>query len=258
MRRHNARMCVVALAWNIHPRWRLVVAGNRDEAYARPAAALSRWPDLPVRAGRDLQAGGTWLGLGADGRAAVVTNVRDGLPRPFDGPSRGDLPVAFLASAQAAAKYATQVAAQAARYAPFNLVVADARGCFYVGNHPAAGVQAIAPGVHGLSNGAFDADWPKVRRLRAVLQAWVDAGDDDLQPLWLALADETPAADAELPETGVGLALERQLSPCFIRGVRYGTRASTLLRVDAAGRGHICERRFGPDGVFLGETTLTD
>lgn len=251
-------MCLLALAWNTHPRWRLVLAGNRDEAHARPAAALAAWADAPVRAGRDLQAGGTWMGLGAEGRAAVVTNVRDGLPRPFDGPSRGDLPTAFLAGSLAAADYAAQLAGQAGRYAPFNLVVADARGCFYVGNHPAAGVQAIAPGVHGLSNGAFDADWPKVRRLRAVLQAWVDAGDDDLQPLWQALADETPAADAELPETGVGLVLERQLSPCFIRGPRYGTRASTLLLVDAAGRGRICERRFGPDGVFLGETTLAD
>ncbi|MCR6494837.1 NRDE family protein [Thermomonas sp. S9] len=251
-------MCVVALAWNIHPRWRLVVAGNRDEAHARPAAALSRWPDLRIRAGRDLQAGGTWLGLGRDARMAVVTNVRNGLPRPFIGPSRGDLPVAFLTGAQAAAEYAAQVAAQAARYAPFNLVLADAHDCLYVGNHPGPAWRRLAPGVHALSNGPLDADWPKVRRLRMALQAWVAAGDDDPQPLWQALADETPATDAELPDTGVGLALERRLSPCFIRGVRYGTRASTLLRVDAAGRGHICERRFGPGGVFLGETTLAD
>lgn len=251
-------MCVLALAWNAHPRWRLVLAGNRDEAHDRPATPLAAWPDAPIRAGRDLQAGGTWMGLGANGRAAVVTNVRDGLPRPFEGPSRGTLPAAFLAGPLAAEAYAGQLTRQAARYAPFNLVVADTAGCFYVGNHPAIGVQAISAGVHGLSNGAFDADWPKVRRLRAVLQAWVEAGDDDLQPLWQALADDTPAADAELPDTGIGLALERQLSPCFIRGARYGTRASTVLRVDAAGRGCIHERRFGPDGVFLGETALTD
>ncbi|WP_240126886.1 NRDE family protein [Thermomonas alba] len=249
-------MCIVALAWNTHPRWRLIVAGNRDEAHARPAAALAAWPGRPIRAGRDLQAGGTWLGLGPDGRMAVVTNVRLGLPRPFAGPSRGDLPVAFLAGDLSAADHAAQVATQAARYAPFNLVLADAQDCLYVGNHPAPAWRHLAPGVHALSNGPLDADWPKIRRLRAALQAWVDAGDDDLQPLWQALADDTPAADAELPDTGVGLALERQLSPCFIRGPRYGTRASTVLRVDAAGRGRISERRFGPDGVFLGETTL--
>ena len=110
--------------------------------------------------------------------------------------------------------------------------------------------------MHGISNGRLDAPWPKTRHLADALQAWVDAGDDHLQPLWDALADERPAADAELPDTGVGLELERLLSPVFIRGETYGTRASTIIAVDHDGRGFIHERRFGPDGVFEGETVL--
>ncbi|WP_267120563.1 NRDE family protein, partial [Xanthomonas sacchari] len=121
--------------------------------------------------------------------------------------------------------------------------------------HP-PGRSALAPGVHGMSNGALDAPWPKTLRLRASVTAWIAAGDDDLAPLWRALADETLADPADLPDTGVGPDLERRLSPAFIRGSEYGTRASTIVAVDAAGHGWIHERRFGPDGVFIGETRL--
>ena len=249
-------MCLVAFAWNVHPRWRLVLAGNRDEFHARPTAPLAAWPDNRVMAGRDLKSGGTWVGLGPRGRVAVITNVRDGMAPTFVGPSRGALPVDFLDGDAASLAHAAALAAVAGDYAPFNLVLADAEGCGYVGNHPASGAHAVPPGVHGLSNGAFDASWPKTRRLREALRAWVDAGLDDPAPLWQALADERLAPDAELPETGVGLDLERRLSPAFIRGRDYGTRASTLILVGHDGESRIHERRFGPDGVFEGETVL--
>ena len=248
-------MCVVAFAWRSHPRWRLLLAGNRDEFHARPTAALARWPDTGVIAGRDLRSGGTWVGLDARGRVAVVTNVRDGLARPHDGPSRGALPTTFLDGAMDPAAMTAELLATADAYAPFNLMLADADDCWHLGNHPRQR-EALAAGVHGISNGRLDAPWPKTRHLADALQAWVDAGDDHLQPLWDALADERPAADAELPDTGVGLELERLLSPVFIRGETYGTRASTIIAVDHDGRGFIHERRFGPDGVFEGETVL--
>ena len=244
-------MCVVALACNLHPRWRLVLAGNRDEFHARPTAALARWPDSGVIAGRDLQSGGTWVGLDARGRVAVVTNVRDGFAKPHEGPSRGALPTAFLAGGADAATTTAELLANAGAYAPFNLILADADGCWHLGNHPRQR-EALAAGVHGISNGRLDAPWPKTRHLAAVVQAWADAGSDALQPLWDALADEHIAADAELPETGVGLELERRLSPAFIRGEAYGTRASTIIAVGYDGRGFIHERRFGPNGLFEG------
>lgn len=249
-------MCLVAFAWKSHPRWRLVLAGNRDEFHGRPTAALAAWPGCGILAGRDLRSGGTWAGLGRDGRLAVITNVRDGLPPPFNGPSRGALPVDFLAGDRTASAHAAALAGIASDYAPFNLVVADADDCAFVGNHPASGAHHVTPGVHGLSNGAFDAPWPKTRRLREALQAWIEAGHDDLDPLWQALTDERLAADTELPDTGIGPDLERRLSAAFIRGRDYGTRASTLILVAHAGESRIHERRFGPDGVFEGESVL--
>lgn len=249
-------MCLVAVAWKAHPRWRLLLAGNRDEFHERPTAALSRWPAPQDRvlAGRDLRSGGTWVGLGGAGRAAVVTNVRDPMATT-SGPSRGHLIANYLAGGQDATGFAAQLAGEATDYPPFNLLLADAEACRYVGNHP-PGARGLAPGVHGMSNGALDAPWPKTRRLMAAMQGWITAGGESLEPLWEALADEHVAPDHALPDTGVGLELERRLSAAFIRGRDYGTRASTLLAIDHAGRGWIHERRYGPDGLFLGQTLL--
>ncbi|RZA20765.1 MAG: NRDE family protein [Lysobacteraceae bacterium] len=248
-------MCVVAFAWDTHPRWRLVLAGNRDEFHARPTAALARWPASGLIAGRDLQSGGTWVGLDGGGRVAVVTNVRDGLAQPHDGPSRGALPLALLGSRADAVTTARALQARAADYAPFNLMLADTVGCWHVGNHPPQR-EPLAAGVHGISNGRLDAPWPKTLHLRAALGRWLESGSDALQPLWDALADERMAPDHALPDTGVGIELERRLSPAFIRGPAYGTRASTIIAVDHQGRGFIHERRFGPEGVFEGETVV--
>jgi len=249
-------MCLVAIAWKSHPRWRLVLAGNRDEFHERPTAALSHWPppQQGVMAGRDLRSGGSWVGLGPGGRAAVVTNVRDPMATT-SGPSRGHLIANYLAGAQDASAFAQDLAQSAPDYPPFNLLLADADACRYLGNHPAS-ARGLAPGVHGMSNGALDAPWPKTRRLMRAMETWIGGVDEDLAVLWAALADETQAADAELPDTGVGLALERKLSSAFIRGRDYGTRASTILAVDHEDRGWIHERRFGPDGLFLGQTRL--
>jgi uncharacterized protein with NRDE domain len=134
-------------------------------------------------------------------------------------------------------------------------MLADDDGCWHLGNHPPQR-ETLHAGVHGISNGRLDAPWPKTRYLRDALRTWIDGGGDDLQPLWDAMADERIAADDELPDTGVGIELERRLSPAFIRGDTYGTRASTIVAVDRDGRGFIVERRFGPNGVFAGETML--
>ncbi len=249
-------MCLVALAWKVHPRWRLLMAGNRDEFHARPTAPVQRWgtPHERVIAGRDLRSGGTWVGIGPDGRAGVVTNFRDPMAST-SGPSRGQLVADYLAGHSSADSYTQVLADRAAEYPPFNLVLADADSCQYLGNHPLQR-RALAPGLHGMSNAALDAPWPKTRRLTSVMAHWLDNNGEALNPLWAALADETPAADAELPDTGIDLQLERSLSPAFIRGREYGTRASTIIAIDHAGTGFIHERRFGADGILLGETRV--
>lgn len=246
----------MAFACDRHPRWHVLLIGNRDEAYARPSAPLARWADVPaIVAGRDLEAGGTWMGVRAPGRAAVVTNVRD--PRVSkDGASRGWLVSDFLRGAGTASDHASTLAADAVRYRPFNLLLFDRDGASFVSNQPTVGMRAVEAGVHGLSNGDLDAPWPKVRRATTALHYWLASGGDDFAPLFKAFADETPAPDAELPDTGVGIELERRLSPLFIRGEEYGTRATTLIAMDRDGGGCIIERRFGPGGVAMGETTL--
>lgn len=249
-------MCLIALAWKCHPRWRLLLAGNRDEFHHRPTAPLHRWPDAPqLIAGRDLRSGGGWLGVAGNGRMAAVTNVRDPNARQT-GPSRGALVAGYLQSSQSAARFAEQQQATAQTYPPFNLLVADDRDCHHLGNHPASH-QPLRPGVHGISNGALDAPWPKTRALTNALEQWLDAGTPALDPLWAALADERRPADAHLPATGVSLEWERLLAAAFIRGADYGTRASTILGIGHNGQGFIIERRFGPYGVLLGQTHMT-
>ncbi len=249
-------MCLIAFAWNAHPRWRLLLAGNRDEFHARPSAALARWDGAPIIGGRDLEAGGTWLGVADGGRCCVVTNVRD--PRdPQLGASRGLLATDYLGGRADATVHAQQLLSTAADYRPFNLLTFDAQAAFYLGNRPEPRAQAVTPGVHGLSNADFNTPWPKTRALMRCLQQWIDAGDDsDFVPLFEVLADERQAPDTQLPDTGVGLERERWLSSAFIRGEQYGTRASTVVAIDRHSAGVIVERRFGPNGRFDGETRL--
>ena len=247
-------MCLVAFAWKAHPRWRLVLAGNRDEFHARPAAPLARWDDEPfLIGGRDLEAGGTWLAVGENGRAGVVTNVRD--PKASrDGRSRGGLLVDYLRDPANAQAHASALAERAATYRPFNLALFDHLGAVVVTNHPTTRWERLAPGVHALSNGAPGASWPKTRHLRAALNAWLANEAAPVEDLFTPLGDETIWPDADLPDTGVGLEIERRLAPAFIRGGDYGTRACTVLATAPTGDGVIVERRFGPRGAFEGES----
>jgi uncharacterized protein with NRDE domain len=250
-------MCVIAFAWDWHPRWQLLLIGNRDEFHARPSAPLASWDEAPeVLAGRDLVAGGTWMGVSTRGRACVVTNVRD--PRASrSGESRGLIAADYLRNHAPAGVHAEMLSSRQVRYRPFNLLAFDAAEAHFSSNHPAVRAQPIPAGLHGLSNGDLDAPWPKVLKLKTELLAWKKAGGEhDFEPLFRALADETPATDADLPDTGVGIEFERYLSPAFIRGESYGTRASTVIAIGLDGTGSIIERRFGPLAVKEGETRL--
>lgn len=249
-------MCLIAFAWQVHPRWRLLLAGNRDEFHARPSLPLARWEQPPIIAGKDLEAGGTWLGVADDGRCSVVTNVRD--PRdPQHGRSRGLLALDYLAGSAGAIEHAQALLDTAADYRPFNLLTFDTQNAFYLGNRPEPRAQAITPGVHGLSNADFNTPWPKTRALMRRLQAWVEGSEpDDFAPLFAALADPHVYPDSELPDTGVGLERERWLSSAFIRGESYGTRASTVVAIGYDGHGVVVERRFGAMGREEGETAV--
>lgn len=248
-------MCLIALALHAHPRFRLVVAANRDEFHARPSAPASWWDDAPdVFGGRDLQQHGSWMALARDGRWAAVTNVRRMVTPDPQAPSRGSLVADYVRGTATAPVYVRQLAAQAPRYAGYNLLTGDAGSVVYSSNTPQSQEQVLMPGVHAVSNASLDTPWPKLVRLRAGLARWCEDGADDFRPLFALLGDEHIAGDDELPDTGVGLQMERFLSPPFIRDGRYGTRCCTVLAIDNDGAVHYHERRFGPAGAFQGET----
>ena len=228
-------MCVAAIAWQADPRWKLAVIGNRDEYHARPAAPLARWPDSSVLAGRDLQAGGTWLGVSA-GRFGLVTNLRvPGYPKP-ELASRGKLITDWLEGR-------SPVGIEAMN--PFNLWLAGADTLRFVSNYPDSHAVELEPGIHGLSNGARGDRWFKTARLEEALALWL-AGEQEPDALFDPLRDETP-------ESGDP---EDAFSSVFIRNQTYGTRCSTVVLVDHSGQGQIRERRFDPGGDCVGETAL--
>jgi uncharacterized protein with NRDE domain len=231
-----------------------VLAGNRDELHARPAAPLARWAEAPqVLAGRDLEGGGPWLGVSEAGRLAVVTNLRGfGPPHP-GAPSRGLLARDFLTGEGPYARFGAE---DLDAFNPMNLIVVEDWRARFCSNRPASAIRELGSGLYGLSNGDLDEPWFKTRRLKAALAVWLEGGGRDPEVLFAALADETRPADAELPSTGLDLERERLVSPIFIRNAPYGTRASTVVRVAPDGRGEILERRFGPDGAASDVTAL--
>ncbi|KKC23784.1 NRDE family protein [Sphingomonas sp. SRS2] len=244
-------MCVLALAWRAHPRWQLVVAGNRDEYHTRPAAPLARWEDVPhILAGRDLLSGGTWLGVSEQGRFTVVTNLR-GYGLPEEGrPSRGALVTGLLGGADPDA-----VAIDA--YNPVNLISIDGDRAHFLSNRPETLRTNLSPGLYGLSNGTLDEPWPKTLRIKSMLLDWLTRDADRPELLLDGLREEVlpdigldPATPSDVPQ-------EPSHSPIFIRNPVYGTRCSSVVAIDADGRGIFVERRFSANGDAIGDEALS-
>lgn len=247
-------MCILLTAWRDHSRYDLVVAANRDEFHGRPASAAGPWADAPqVVAGRDLEAGGTWLGVAHGGHFAAVTNVRRP-GQPAGARSRGLLVADFLRDARAADAYGARLTQCADDYAGVNLIYADANSLCAWSNQDNR-VRPLAAGIYGLSNAALDVEWPKVSRLKRAYVAARDLdGDALIDALLATLRDDTLAAEDELPDTGVGRALERQLSPIFIEGGGYGTRCSSVVLRERGGRLVFVERRYDARGRPSGDS----
>ncbi|KAF6693465.1 NRDE family protein [Pseudomonas sp. EKM23D] len=246
-------MCLIVFAWRPGHAQPLIVAANRDEFYARPTLPLAQWPDAPhVYAGRDQEAGGTWLGVSADGRFAALTNIRD----PHQPParkSRGELVARFLSGSLPIDQYLAEVNGRSIEYAGFNLLVGTREEMWhYNANHTEP--ARLEAGVYGLSNAGLDTPWPKLLKAKAALSQALD--NPHPHTLLALLSDPQTAPFAELPDTGVGLATESLLSSVFIASPTYGTRASTALIVNADGTRWMVERSFGPKGGRLGEVEI--
>ena len=227
-------MCVVALAWHVHPDWPLILIGNRDEFHARASAPLAAWDDTSgIIAGRDLQAGGTWLGVQPEsGRAVVVTNVRGAPPDPAK-ESRGALVVDML---RGGGHFADPSAADLDRFNAFNLFAVGREEVRLLTNRPGPQIAALAPGVHALANEPVDSPCPRADRLRVALEAAIALRASPETLLDLLTAEDSPAL--------------------FLRGDVYGTRCSTLLAVAADGTAQMIERRYEAGGRPGGTTAL--
>jgi len=281
-------MCLLVLAWNAHPRYRLVLAANRDEYHERVAEPLGKWSSPPdILAGRDVRAGGTWLGLDRARRFGVVTNFRE-LQRPRrSAPSRGRLIPDFLAEPQTPEQYLARLETDAPGYSGFNLLVGDLEQLWYASNRMDRFAQALPAGVHGLSNEFLDSPWPKLQRVRQAFEGWlagetavgrageprhkvvaeafsgasaaqshaegVDAESATVARLFAILADRTPAPEGS-PGTGLPPDWERTLSSPFVTHPTYGTRCSTVLLIEPSGATVMAERRFAADGEPSGNT----
>lgn len=245
-------MCLIAIAWKTDAHWPLILAGNRDEFHARPTDPASFWRDAPnVIAGRDLTAGGTWLGVSAADRFAAVTNYRERLDPPADARSRGHLVGDFLRGSQTPEEFMAEVAAEADRYAGFNLFAGDRDTLMYFSNRDGP-PRALPPGHYALSNATLDTPWPKVERMRAAFARQLDAQPDPSPEALLTLLDDRePAPEAEWPETGLAPERERLLSAPFIVSPTYGTRASSVLLMAATGKTIFVERGFDAEGCAL-------
>jgi uncharacterized protein with NRDE domain len=235
-------MCIVAVAWRAHPRWSLIAAANRDEYHGRPSEPLKPWDTEPVViAGRDVVAGGTWLGITTDGRFAAVSNLRHRDSKLPTGRSRGQLVLDYLLTA------ALPADDEAELFNPFNMIAISAGRAAFLSNRPGPRGTNISSGIHAFSNGGFDDDWPKTRRLKEAISSRL--GDESLASEQLF---EFLFWDADR-EAGAA-AVEESI---FVRDAAYGTRCSTVVAIDHAGEGQIIERRFAPDARIVGETALT-
>ncbi|WP_235041836.1 NRDE family protein [Vreelandella profundi] len=254
-------MCLITFAWQPNTSMPLRLIGNRDELHARPTAPLGYWEgSADIAGGRDLEAGGSWLAAKRGGVVAALTNVRDPqLAVPPGAPSRGELVTDALQCNDIDVWLTALSQGEALRYAGFNLLVATPQRLWLLHrSRERLTLNEVPPGVHGLSNADLNSPWPKLLHVRSALGSAFENNFLGGWPSVVQQAMQNPqeAANEELPDTGVGVALERQLSAAFIVGERYGTRATSWLTLDAQGNIDITEQRFGPLGSDEGETSL--
>lgn len=245
---YNNAMCLIAFAWQTHPRYPLILVANRDEFYERPTATAHFWEDNPdILGGRDLQAGGTWLGVRRDGRWSAVTNYREAQQETAPS-SRGALTTGCLEHAGSLVDYGNIVLSEGSNYSPFNLLLGDDQSLLYCSNRTGQ-LHTLDAGIFTLSNHLLDTPWPKANHARDALQVLIRDQKPDPGLLLKALQRDTPYDDELLPDTGVGIELERLLSPPFIHSEHYGTRSTTVFMKDLNGQCHVLEQSYQQGGA---------
>ena len=245
-------MCLVVFAWQAHPKYRLILSGNRDESHRRPTQDAHWWPDNEsILAGRDLQAGGTWLAVSKSGRFATVTNFREGQKSRAGLKSRGTLVTSFVAESSSAGAYESSITND--DYAGFSLLVSDGESMSYLSNRDDLEAKLDA-GIYGLSNASLDTPWSKVVRAKAGLESLIDDDGVNETELMRLLADRTPAAVDDIEAEDLPFEIAMALTAPFIVAPDYGTRSSTTVLWGKDNVIDFCERRFDPAGKTTGES----
>lgn len=248
-------MCLITFAYKNHPKYNLILAGNRDEFYGRPTRKAQFWTDEnhpEILAGKDLKGGGTWLGVHKDGRWGALTNYRDPSIIKEDPPSRGELVLGYLKSDKSGMDYLQDITKKADEYNGFNLLLWDSKGFYHYSNQNKK-VTNISDGVHGISNALLDTPWPKVTAANRQLEKIISREEINKEELFQLLADDTKASEDELPVTGISRDLEKAVSSIFIKTENYGSRCSTVLLIDKEGNIDFTERSFEPGSITFKE-----
>ncbi len=247
-------MCLLVFSYENHPSYRLILLANRDEFYDRPTEPAGFWEQSPhLLAGKDLRAGGTWLGITKNGRICGITNYRDPKHEIQGAPSRGMLVKNFLLGTQSPEEYLTELSKTAHEYNGFNLIAGDLKGMYWFSNR-GPGVRKLKPGLYGLSNHLLDTPWPKVARAKHQLEKLLSSPRFPSEAqLFEVLCDRTRPDDKELPNTGMGIEWERILAPIFITSKIYGTRSSTIILIDYDNKVTFVERTYNscPEPVLV-------
>jgi len=247
-------MCLLLIAINSNPNYKLIIAANRDEFYGRPTMPAHFWNDYPsILAGKDIQAGGTWLGITKTGRISAITNIRKGLKQKDNAPTRGLLTADYLRNNIDPLDYLKIVKQIASNYNGFNLILGDTENFYYFSNMQGS-IEKLENGIYGLSNGFLDSDWPKVVESKIKLENVIKANNFSPEELFNILNDRSIAEDNLLPNTGVDLEIERILSAVFIKTEKYGTRCSTVITIYKDDKVNFVERTFNNVNDNITET----
>ncbi|HZG72931.1 MAG TPA: NRDE family protein [Chondromyces sp.] len=237
-------MCLINFQLKAHPRYKLVIAANRDEFYGRPTARAAFWPDAPhILAGRDLHQMGTWLGISKKGRFAALTNYREPANQTDGKRSRGEIVTNFLQRDESPEEFLMLLKEREAEYQGFNVLVGSPDELFYYGNRGGE-IQRVMPGIHALSNALLDTPWPKVEKGRTEMSRLLSSREISIEKLFSMMENHQQAPTEQLPETGVSLEWEQLLSPMFIKTENYGTKSSTVLLIDQHNEVTFVERTY--------------
>jgi uncharacterized protein with NRDE domain len=239
-------MCLIAFAHNVHPDYKLILVANRDEFYGRPTRQAQFWieEDHPeILAGKDLEAGGTWMGINKDGRWGALTNYRDPSWKREDPPSRGHLVLNYLSGNDSPQVYTGNLESSSDAYMGFNLLAGNGDQLFHYSNKSDV-VTEVKPGIHGVSNALLDTAWPKLDTAKKDLEAIISSGDFKIEDLFGMLYNTETAPESKLPDTGIPKEWENAVSSIFIKTENYGTRCSTLLLIDNTDKVTFAERRY--------------